>query len=309
MKRLFALILAALLLSGCVAREKSAQEYVFCMDTVMDLTVWGDGAEEALARLRTELYELEKTWSATREDSVVAALNRGDAALTAEQQELLDRVLALKDRTAGAFDPQLHGLTAAWGFPTDEFRVPTAEEIARGRELAHWDLGAAMKGYAGDRLAALLEEYDVDRALMDLGGNIQTYGEKPDGSPWIIAVQNPDMAADYLGLLSVTGTMAVVTSGDYQRYFEQDGVRYHHILDPETGWPADSGLSSVTVICRNGLTADALSTALFVMGLEAGAELWRQSDDFEAVFVTRDGKIYATEGAVLSDCVFEVIER
>jgi len=275
----------------------------------MDLTLWGDGGEEAARRLRTELFELEKTWSATREDSLVAALNRGEDTGTAEQKAVLAAVLALKERTAGAFDPQLHGIIAAWGFPTDEFRVPTAEEIARGRELAHWDLGAAMKGYAGDRLVQLLKEYDVDRALLNLGGNIQTYGEKADGSPWVIAVQNPDLAADHLGLLSVTGAMAVVTSGDYQRYFEQDGVRYHHILDPETGYPADSGLASVTVICSSGITADALSTALFVMGLEAGTEFWRQSEDFEAVFVTKDGKIYATEGAVLSDCTFEVIER
>ena len=309
MKRFLALFLVVLLLAGCTPQERKTQDYVFCMDTVMDLTLWGDGGEEAARRLRTELFELEKTWSATREDSLVAALNRGEDTGTAEQKAVLAAALALKERTAGAFDPQLHGIIAAWGFPTDEFRVPTAEEIARGRELAHWDLGAAMKGYAGDRLVQLLKEYDVDRALLNLGGNIQTYGEKADGSPWVIAVQNPDLAADHLGLLSVTGTMAVVTSGDYQRYFEQDGVRYHHILDPETGYPADSGLASVTVICSCGITADALSTALFVMGLEAGTEFWRQSEDFEAVFVTKDGKIYATEGAVLSDCTFEVIER
>lgn len=308
-KRFCALMVAVLLLAGCVPAEQTAQEYVFCMDTVMNLQVWGTESETAAADMAALLRELEKTWSANDASSVLSALNRGEDAANAEQRMLLDRVLALKERTTGAFDPQLHGLITAWGFPTDEYRVPGEAELAAAMDSKLWNLGAAVKGYAGQRLADLLKNYDVDRAMLNLGGNIQTFGEKPNGEPWLVAVQNPDLSEEYLGIVAVTGTMSVVTSGDYQRYFELDGKRYHHILDPKTGYPAESGLASVTVICRDGLTADALSTALFVMGLEAAADFWRQSDDFEAVFVTRDGKIYATEGAKLQGCTFEVIKR
>lgn len=309
MKRLAALLLMIVVLSGCTAGDEPVREYVFCMDTVMDLTVWGNDAEAAAKDMTDLLYELERTWSATDKDSLISARNRGEDITDGEALALLDKVQALSQRTDGAFDPTLYAVTQAWGFPTGECHVPTGAELREALEQEVWDLGAAVKGYAGTRLAELLERYDVDRALLSLGGNIQTYGEKPNGEPWMVAIQNPDLSEDHLGVVSVTGTMAVVTSGDYQRYFEADGVRYHHILDPETGYPADSGLRSVTVICRDGLTADALSTALFVMGLEDGVELWRSSDDFEAVFVTAEGKIYATSGAVLSGCTYEVIER
>lgn len=309
MKRLAALFLVVLMLAGCTPKDAPAQEYIFCMDTVMALDVWGKESAEAAAQMRRLLYDLEKTWSASDESSLISAKNRGENITDAEALALLEAVRVLSERTGGAFDPALYAVTQVWGFPTDEFRIPSDGELAEARKLQLWDLGAAVKGYAGDRLVALLESHDVDRAMLNLGGNVQTYGEKPDGTPWKIAIQNPDMAEDHLGIVAVTGTMAVVTSGDYQRYFELDGVRYHHILDPETGRPANSGLRSVTVICRSGLTADVLSTALFVMGLEDAVDFWRASDDFEAVFVTAEGKIYATEGANLSDCVFEVIKR
>ena len=308
MKRLMGAILALLLLCGC-AGERKAEETVFAMDTVMDLRIWGADAEHAVEEIAALLTELDHTWSATEADGIPAKLNLGDAVLTEAEQAVLHRVETLSARTGGAFDPRLYALTWLWGFPTGEYHVPSEGEIRLAMTESQWDLGAVVKGYAGQAAVEMLEDMDVNRAILNLGGNVQTYGNKPDGTPWQIAIQDPDDSGAYLGVVSVTGTVSVVTSGDYQRYFEQDGVRYHHILDPETGRPAASGLRSVTVICRDGMTADALSTALFVMGLEAGAELWRNSDDFEAVFVRADGAVFATEGAAFSGCEFEVITR
>lgn len=309
MKRILSLLLLlSLLLSGC-SGDTPVQETYFCMNTVMDLKIWGRDAESAVTQVKDLLNSLDRTWSATAADSVLGRLNRGEeVGLSAAETALLKNAEALSQRTVGAFNPKLRTVSEVWGFYNENHRVPTPEEITAAMAQQQWDLGAAMKGYAGQECADLLSGLDIDRAMLNLGGNVQTYGEKPDGSPWIIAIQNPD-GGDILGAVSVAGTASIVTSGDYQRYFEADGVRYHHILDPETGYPADSGLRSVTVICRDGMTADALSTALFVMGLEKGAEFWRESDDFEAVFILSTGEIFATEGANLSGCDYEVISR
>ena len=308
MKRLLALILAlSLILAGCSVKPE--ENTVFCMDTVMDFKIWGKDAREACIRLDVELQGIEYRWSAHSEHSILAELNKGKKlGFGAESAAVFGRVEEIRALTNGAFNPQMRSLSEVWGFYNEQHRIPTQEEIDIALAEQKWDLGGALKGFAGQKCVELLDELNVDRALLNLGGNVQTYGSKPGGAPWQVGIQNPD-GGDYVGIVSVTGTMAVVTSGDYQRYFEKDGVRYHHILDPKTGYPADSGLRSVTVICADGLTADCLSTALFVMGLEEASAFWRENNDFEAVFITEDGCIYATEGAHLSGCEFEVINQ
>lgn len=302
MKRALCLILICMfLLVGC---QPQAKQTIFAMDTVMDLQLWGPGSESAVEKVKELILDAENKWSAHKDGSVISFLNRGESV----DDPLVEEVLGLSERTGGAFEPRLYSVSRLWGFTGQTHTVPTSEQIHDAMEQPLWDLGGAVKGYSGQLAAEYLQETDVTHGILNLGGNIQTFGSKPDGSPWNIGIQNP-AGGEYLALISVVGTMSVVTSGDYQRYFEQDGVRYHHILDPKTGMPADSGLRSVTVICRDGLTADCLSTALFVMGLEEGTAFWRGSDDFEAVFVTTDGSIYATEGAALSGCEYEVIDR
>ena len=304
MKRILCLIFICVLATSFTGCQTQSKEIFFAMDTVMELQIWGRDSKKAAQMVQQLVADLDDLWSAQKENSKLSALNRGEQV----EDPLLDAVKALSARTRGAFDPCLYSVMQLWGFGSKDYTVPEQKQLGDALLQRKWDLGGAVKGYAGQLAAERLAALDVSHAILNLGGNIQTYGEKPNGEPWSIGIQNPDGDV-YVGTVSVVGTMSVVTSGDYQRYFEENGIRYHHILDPETGMPADSGLRSVTVICRDGLTADCLSTGLFVMGLEKAAEFWRESDDFEAVFVTHRGEIYATEGAALFGCEYEVITR
>ena len=158
---------------------------------------------------------------------------------------------------------------------------------------AQIDLGAIAKGYAAETVCGIFTDYGIESALINLGGNIFVIGSKLDGSPWRIGVADPEDTRETVGVLSARDT-AVVTSGSYQRYFEQGGTRYHHILDPVTGRPADNGLVSVTVICDDAVWADALSTALFVMGEEKPVGFWRETGGFEMILIRDDRQVLLT---------------
>ncbi|MEA4964737.1 MAG: FAD:protein FMN transferase [Oscillospiraceae bacterium] len=330
MKKWAAVLLSALLLlalGGC-GEAKSYTKDLFSMDTVMSLTVYGSDARDAAEAAATRITALEAELSVTKEDSEIARLNRdGRCALSDDAETLLTRSLALEEETGGAFSPALYSLVSLWGFTTGSYRVPADAEIqtvlaqiragsltvADGTAIADGvqvDLGAVAKGYAAAEAAAVLKEQGVTSAVLSLGGNVQTVGLKPDGSLWHIGIRDPQNESENLGVLEV-GETAVVTSGGYQRYFEEDGVRYIHIMDPATGYPADSGLSSVTIVTTDGFLADGLSTALYVMGLDRASEFWRGRDDFEAVLVTDGGEIYVTEGlqGSFSGGEFTVIAR
>lgn len=306
---------ALLFLTGCSAESspEPVQGTFFAMDTVMDFTIYGESG--LIDQSESLITSLESLVSVTDADSELYAINQtGSGMLTEEASSLMEQALEICRRTDGALDLSIYPIVRAWGFTTGSYQVPDEAEIQALLPLVDYrkiqydaatgtvtlpegmeiDLGSVAKGYAGQLAAQMLREHGVQSALLNLGGNVQTVGTKPDGSPWQIGIKDPQ-GEDAMMVLSVED-QAVVTSGGYERYFEQDGQTYWHIMDPSTGHPADSGLISVTIVGDEGVVCDGLSTALFVMGLEKAADLWAQSGDFEAVFVTASGEVYITEG-------------
>ena len=205
----------------------------------------------------------------------------------------------------------------AWGIQTDNQRIPSKDEIGNLIKLVGYkdlavepsqltaklartgqivDLGGIAKGYAGDAAIKILKDNGIQSAFVNLGGNVVVLGNKPDGSPWKIGVQNPRAEnGKYLGILKVKDK-AIISSGDYERYFEKDGVRYHHILDSKTGYPSDSGLIGTTIVADKSIDGDTLSTATFVLGLDKGMQLIESLEGVEAIFITKDKKVYTTNG-------------
>lgn len=312
MRKMFSALLILLLLSGCTVSE--ARRSTFAMNTMMSIAVYGSGCERSADGALELIAELDKKWSVTDEGSEVYALNHtGEAQLSEETEELIRFALEMHTLTEGALDITLYPVLREWGFTTGEYRVPSQDELSRLMEYtgvdkltltegsaqlasgAQIDLGAVAKGYAGDLLCEYLRSQGVESALLDLGGNIHAIGSRPDGSAWRLGVRDP-FTEGTIAVLELSDK-AAVTSGGYERYFVgEDGQRYSHILDPETGRPADSGLASVTVVAEEGRLCDALSTAVYVMGAERGCALQKQHGGFELLVVTNEGDILLTEG-------------
>lgn len=318
-KKLAALLLAGVL-TGCSAPAEEMQQPVerslFAMNTYMTFTAYGEDAQAALQEAEECIQQVEGLWSVTDKDSEIYQANHSGGqpvTVSEETAEIISFALEMAQRTGGALDPTIYPVLTAWGFTTDSKQVPSQQQIAQlleqvgydriqinGSELTvpdgmELDLGAVGKGYTADLVTEILRRHGVTSALISLGGNIQAIGSRPDGSDWRLGIRAPWESGN-LGVLTVSDA-AVVTSGGYENYFDDEqGNIYWHILDPSTGYPADSGLQSVTIVGREGKMCDALSTALFVMGAQSAEQYWRENGGFEMLLVTDSGEMLITEG-------------
>ena len=303
----------ALSLAACGTQKRETLE-LFAMDTYMTFVAIGDGADDVLADLSRTVNTLESSLSRTVDTSEVSRLNRdGSAVWDEDGAQLLSWALQHSQETDGAFDITIAPLVSLWGITTDSPYVPTQQEIDAllplvGPEHLHLsgdtatlddgcaiDLGGIAKGYASDRVAAIFARHGITSGTISLGGNVYVCGSKPNGQPWVVAIQDP-RSDGYAVTVALTDSFAV-TSGGYQRYYTApDGTVYQHILDPKTGYPVESDLLSVSILCDNGTMADAYSTALYVMGSAGAQAFWRTHGGFEMILITTAGQVLYTPG-------------
>ena len=320
-------------LEDAVAGESVSQD-VFAMDTYMTVTAFGSHAEEAVAQAVAEINRLDALLSKGSADSEVSKINQGlEKNLSEDTTYLLSRSLELYDSTDHVFNIAVYPLMEAWGFTSGNYRVPdqsTLDDLLTYTDVSKInfnqkdasvdfdmegmkiDLGGIAKGYTSTKIMDIYKNCGVTSGLVNLGGNVQVLGTKTDGSAWRIGIQDPQNSESYLGALSVADK-AVITSGGYERYFEQDGKTYHHIIDPTTGYPAENGLISVTIVSADGTLADGLSASLFIMGKDKAIAYWQaHSDEFDMILMDDVRGIYVSEGIAddfTSDLDYEVVKK
>lgn len=323
----FLISLSTLFLMAC-SGEKEVQEHAFKMDTIMDIKAYGPKAEEAITAAFQRIDEIEQMASASIETSDISKLNQAAGKeyvkVHPEVLKMVKTAVTYSELSGGAFDITVGPLIKLWGIGTEEERVPSDSEIKALLPLVGYknismneaessimllkegmsvDLGGIAKGYAADETVRILKEYGVKRAVISLGGSsVYTMGEKKDKSLWAVAVQHPRKNKDsqYACIVRMP-EKALSTSGDYERYFIKDGKRYHHILNPFTGYPAESGVMSNTIVIRSdvadcNMLADILTKVTFVSGIEKGFQIIDSLSGVECLAITTDYEIYKSAG-------------
>ena len=309
------------------------------LDTLISIQAYGTNASEAIDKVFQRIDEIEKKMSAKADYSEVIGINQmagqGFSKVSPDTFFVIEKGLYYAKLSEGKFDITVGPLVELWGIGTDHARLPGSEEIREVLPLVDFtkveineedrsvflkqpgmaiDLGGIAKGYAADEAAKVLRQNGITQGTINLGGNILVLGTKPDGSLWRIGIQNPFFKTRGSIMATVeVKDKTLVTSGPYERYFEEDGKIYHHILDTESGYPVDNELMSVTIIADSSIDADALSTAVFAMGLKRGMSFVEKLDNVDAIFITKDYKVYVTSGAkeynfMITDKEFQLME-
>lgn len=313
-----------LILSGCKPNaQKPFARSNFLLGTTVDIMLYDSKDSKAIDEAFDRIREIENKMTINTEgSSEIIQLNESsginDVTVSPDTFFVLEKGLYYSQLTQGKFDITVGPIVKLWNIGTEKAAVPQPGELKKAVKLVDYkklhlnknenkvsldtlgmkvDLGAIAKGYAADEVGEILKNHGIKNAIINLGGNILTIGGNPRGEPFKIGVQNPfNHRGDYMGILSVRDK-TIVTSGIYEKNFESEGVLYHHILDTETGYPMDNNLAGVSIITDKSIDGDGLSTSAFLLGLEKSMELINSTPGAEAIFITKDKKVYPTEGA------------
>ncbi|MDB1939879.1 FAD:protein FMN transferase [Clostridium tertium] len=318
------LIFSLTILSGCSKDNKVTEplsKTELLMGTVVSVTLYDSNDEGILDKVFTKVKELESTLSINENGTLVDKINESagiePVKVDYDTYTVIKKGLEYAKLSNGLFDISVGPIVKLWNIGLPEAKVPTQEEIDSRIPLVGYsdvelndeentvflkrqgmmiDLGGVAKGYTADVISDILTEEGVKSAIIDLGGNIFAHGLKVDGSTWRIGIQNPfSDRGDIIGTITVKNK-SIVTSGIYERYIEKDGIKYHHILSPKTGYPYENELAGITIISDKSSDGDALSTSVFAMGVEEGMKFVNTQEGIDAIFVTKDNKIYITDG-------------
>ena len=320
-KRALALMLAAACLTGlcgCASAEPQKQSAVgFYLDTVVTLTAYVEDVQ-VLNDALTECGRYEQLLSRTIEGSDVWRINHAEGQpveVSEDTLAILETARQVSEMSDGAFDVTIAPVSTLWDFTSGAAVLPDADAISDGVSRVDYrriavedgrvtlpagmmiDLGGIAKGYIADAVKQYLVDRGVESGILSFGGNIVAIGMKPDGSAWKVGIQDIDRPTGEYMLVAQNFGGSTVTSGIYERGFELDGAYYHHILDAKTGWPVQNELASVTILSDSSMWGDALATAAFALGTQAGTALIEGIDGIEAVFIARDRSVSYTSGA------------
>lgn len=311
-------LLITLVFSGCTTQSKEPiKDTQFVLDTSVTISLYDSRDKKILKEAFNLCKMYEKKLSRTIPTSLVSELNNANGAPVTFPEEvvkMIETAITFSEKTEGMFDVTIAPISSLWDFKAETPTLPSQEAIEKelpkidyrniviqGNQVSlkngsTMDLGGIAKGFIADQVKIYLESKGIKSALINLGGNVLTVGSKTDGFPWKIGVQKPFSERNVLlGTVSVKGK-SVVTSGPYERYFEIEGMLYHHILNPYTGFPIHNELDSVTIISEDSMTGDALSTSCFALGSEKGLALIETLEGVDAIFIKKDGTILKTSG-------------
>ncbi|MGE4454501.1 MAG: FAD:protein FMN transferase [Sphaerochaeta sp.] len=334
---LLSILLIALFLS-LVSCKRTAVEPVsessLLLGTVCKITIYDHPSEEAFAESFARIREIEDRMSLHTDSSEIAQVNAragiGAVQVSSDTFRVIEKALEIAQLSDGAFDPTIGPLVQAWDIGGENARRPSDEEIASLLPLVDYtkveidtathavylpqagmalDLGGIAKGYAADEVKKILLNHGVEQAIVNLGGNVLTLGNKPDSSAWRIGIQDPDDGRGAYVMIVELEDTSLVTSGPYERFLELDGKTYHHILNTRTGFPVESDFTSVSIITGSSFLADALSTSVYALGYEKGMRLIDSLEDVQAVFFTDDKEVELSEKASRGKLAFTLTDE